>query len=421
MEKRYVTDNGVSVYGYKNSAAHGFFISLFLRAGSMFESESEVGITHFLEHVLIRNVNKVMDSRLYSELDRHGVEFNASTYSEMVQFYVSGGSDNFHFGAKVIAELLSPVMLSRSEIDAERRRIKAEIREGDDKTSLTSFSNGIVHEGTTLARPITGTLGSVGKITLSALQEYRRRVFVSENFFFYITGNFTESDVSLLMKLIDSKDVPRGVARDNIAPVSKKFLSRDSSVQVKNADYTMLRFSFDVDMRNLSVPATDLLYDMLLSGYNSRLFIEMSEQRGLLYDLNGALERYSNAGELYFSFEVKERDVCDAVALTVSVLKEIKSTLPNERDCMKAGYVDNAYMLLDDQRDLNFTFAYDNHIMELGYASVDERRAAYAAVTPEEINRTACQIFRPECLTLSVKGNKKKIDTARLSEMIREL
>ena len=175
----------------------------------MFESESEVGITHFLEHVLIRNVNKVMDSRLYSELDRHGVEFNASTYSEMVQFYVSGGSDNFSFGAEVITELLSPIRLSRSEIDAERRRIKAEIREGDDRTSLTSFSNGIVHEGTTLARPITGTLGSVGKITLSALQEYRSRVFTSENFFFYITGDFAESDVSCLMKLIASKDIPR--------------------------------------------------------------------------------------------------------------------------------------------------------------------------------------------------------------------
>ena len=421
MERKHVTRNGVSVYEYKNPATHGFFISLFLKAGSMFEEDGESGITHFLEHTLIRNVNKVMDFRLYSELDSHGVEFNASTYSEMVQFFVSGGSANFSFGAEVISRLLSPIALTRGEIDAERRRIKAEIREGDDRTSLASFSNGVVHEGTALAKPITGTLGSVGKITLSALEEYRRRVFVSDNFFFYVTGNFTDEDIEKLVSLIESCEVRYGKSNRNIAPVSKNFLSRSGDVFVKNADYTMLRFNFDLNMPKLSVPKTDLLYDMLLSGYNSRLFIEMSEERGLLYDLNGALERYCNAGQLYFSFEVKERDIYDALKLTVSILKEIKQTLPDEKDCMKAGYVDNAYMLYDDQRDLNFTFAYDNHIMGLGYASVEERRSAYASVTPFDIKSTACEIFSINNLTLTVKGNKKRIDTARLKDIINGL
>ena len=88
---------------------------------------------------------------------------------------------------------------------------------------------------------------------------------------------------------------------------------------------------------------------------------------------------------------------------------------------MKAAYVDNAYMLLDDLRDFNFTFAYDNHIMSVGYSSVEERRRLYESVTPEEIRRVACKIFTPDNLTLSVKGNKKKIDADRLREIIKEL
>ena len=59
MEKSYKTKNGIDIYGYKNSSQNGFFISLFLRAGSMYESERDSGITHFLEHVSIRNVNKL--------------------------------------------------------------------------------------------------------------------------------------------------------------------------------------------------------------------------------------------------------------------------------------------------------------------------------------------------------------------------
>ena len=104
-EEKKVTEGGLEVFYYKNPAQRGFQISLFVRAGSMYESAGERGITHFLEHISIRNVNRLMDGRLYSELDRCGVEFNASTYSEMVQFYVCGASKNFSFGADIITKL----------------------------------------------------------------------------------------------------------------------------------------------------------------------------------------------------------------------------------------------------------------------------------------------------------------------------
>ena len=68
------------IYYYKNPALHGFFISLFLREGSVYESAENLGITHFLEHALVRNVNNLRSGELYRELDRLGIEFGASTY-----------------------------------------------------------------------------------------------------------------------------------------------------------------------------------------------------------------------------------------------------------------------------------------------------------------------------------------------------
>jgi predicted Zn-dependent peptidase len=170
-------------------------------------------------------------------------------------------------------------------------------------------------------------------------------------------------------------------------------------------------------MTRYSVAETDLVYDMLLSGNNSKLFIELSEKRGLCYDVSGAMERYKNIGTFTFSVELKERGVYDALKIILDTLREMKSTVFSENRLMKAGYVDNAYMLYDDARELNFTFAYDNHIMKLGYASIDERREAYRGITGENIRRAACEIFRPENLTVTVKGNKKKIDIERINEL----
>ena len=70
MEKQRTLKNGIKLYSYKNPDVHGFFISLFLKAGSMYESAEESGITHFLEHVSIRNVNALMNGELYPTLDK---------------------------------------------------------------------------------------------------------------------------------------------------------------------------------------------------------------------------------------------------------------------------------------------------------------------------------------------------------------
>lgn len=417
-ERKFVTRSGVEIFTYRNPSSQSFYISLFLRAGSMYETERNSGITHFLEHVAIRNVNALMSGELYRTLDKYGIEFNASTYSEMVQFYVSGAKGHFDIGARIISIVLSPIVLTSDDIRTECARIKAEIRENDEKTSLSAFTSGIVHKGTSLAMPITGTLGGVGKITKTALEEYRQRVFTRDNVFLYVTGDFCDDDISLLGKSIDEYKIGQGDSHENIAPVPVDFGNRVPSVNVKNADFTMVRFTFDMDMSRLGVPETDLIYDILLSGYNSKFFIEMSERRGLFYDISGATERYRNIGTFTFSFEVRPDAVYEAIATTFSILGKLKCELLEDDECMKAGYVDNALMLYDDARELNFTFAYDNHIMDNGYASLAERAERYRSVTPERIRCSAREIFRVENLTLTIKGNKKKISSEKILEII---
>lgn len=421
-EKVRKTKNGVSIYSYKNPALHSFYISAFIKAGCMYEDERLSGITHFLEHAVIRNVNKLYGMRLYGLLDRKGIEFNASTYSEMVQFYVSGASSNFDTGSEIIAKILSPIVLDKSEIDAERKRIKAEIRESDDKNSLASFTGKIVFEGTSLASSIIGTNAAIDRITQKRLEEYRREVCAPENIFFYVTGSFTDADLDSLAQLIEMAELSSAPEiRDNTAPVPEKFGKRAGGVFVKSADFTMARFTFDIDMTRVSFAECDLLYDILLSGYDSPLFIEMSEKRGLFYDINGALERYRNIGTLNFSFELKGKNLAEATELVVDVLNRIKRGEGIGRECMRAGYVDNAYMLYDDCRELNFTFAYDNHIIGASYRSVEERKKRYSDITEADICRAAREIFKASNLTLTVKGDKKSINTEKIDSIIRRL
>ncbi len=421
MENRIIAKNGIPIYSYLNPGSHGFFISLFLRSGSMYESERDNGITHFLEHIAIRNVNKIMGGELYSILDRHAIEFNASSYSEMVQFYLSGAKENVGVAIEIISKLLMPISLSSDEIEAERDRIKAEIREADEVGSLSTFTQKKVWEDTSLSRPITGTLGCVSKITRTRIEKYRYQSFTNDNLFVYVTGNVSESDIENLARKIGEYELSCGSAHDNLAPVPSNFGKRGGNVALKNADFTKVCYTFDLDMSRLSMPEIDLMYDTMLGGYSSKFFIEMSEKRGLFYDINGSVERYGNIGTLSFTYEVKEQSLLEATELTVQILKHFKNEILTESELFKASYVDNVMMLYDDNRELNFTFAYDNHILGLGYKSLEDRRMAYKSITPERFMSVANTIFTPDNLTLTLKGRHKKINLDDIKAIVCKL
>ena len=419
-EKEYVSKNGIKVYTFANPAQHGFYLSLFVRAGSIYEKENESGITHFLEHIAIRNIHHLMGERLYAELDKYGLEFNASTFNEMVHFYVSGAAEHFAKAAEILCRVFSRIALPKSEIDLERMRIKAEIREGDEKNSLSAFTLSSIYPDSPLKNPIVGTVRSVSSITGRRLEAYRASIFTKENLFFYATGAVGEGEIAAQLSILEGYDLPCGEKRESAPALPSSFLHRGGSVYIKSADFTMLRFNFDVDMSRVKSAELDLLYDLLLSGYGARFFVEMSEKRGLFYDISGGIDRYKNAGLFYFSFEIKEKDAREAISVVLEILRDLRTNIYKTEDLIKAPYVDNAFLLYDDARELNFTFAYDAHILDLPYHALSDRVQAYEEISGARMREVARAVFDLENLTLTVKGSKKKLDSAALASWLRE-
>ena len=99
MEKRIDTISGIPVYSYLNPHLHKFCLCMYVKGGSMYERKTENGISHFFEHVVIRNINVLMEGGLYQVLDRLGLSFNGCTYKEFIQFSISGASCHFQEAA----------------------------------------------------------------------------------------------------------------------------------------------------------------------------------------------------------------------------------------------------------------------------------------------------------------------------------
>ena len=414
MEEKRLTASGIPVYSYPNPALHGFCLSLYVRAGSLYETAEQSGETHFIEHMVFRNINHRMNGGLYPLLDRCGLSFNAETYKEFVQFFIVGAKEHFSDAVTVFSHLFDPMILPREQIDPERMRIKSEIRESDETTSLDYFSDGIVWNGTPLSRSILGRSSTLDRMGSKYLADAARRIFSRNNLFFYLTGAISDADLDLFCRAMNAPledTVPR---RDNSVPLPADFGARPREIFLKNSDETVVRFSFDFDARRYTNAELMLLYDILFYGECGKIYRELSDKTGLIYSFDPCMERYRNGGALHLKFEVRPGDLLRAVELVCLILDGLKQGLTDELDYVRPLYLDNGGLLFDSAEEFNWNRAYEVHILDCPYPDHAARRAAYAAVTPERICTIARDIFRTCNLTLALKGKRRQIPVEKL-------
>lgn len=422
MEERIVSENGVEIYGYKSEYLHSFCLCLYVLAGPLYEKSLENGVSHFFEHIAFRSINNALGGELYRRADMLGISMNAVTYREFIQFKITGAVSKFRESVDILCEIFTKLNVKKSEIDIERKRIKSELRESDEKNSLEFFSQKIVWENTRLVNSIIGKNAVLDKIGASALQKAQSELLCAENIFFYVTGNYSRGDLEYLAEKISGKEIKSTKEiKQNRAEIPKDFGRRNARIEVKNSDEHIVRFSFDMYSEKYSYAELYLLYDILFSGECSKLFKGLSDESGMVYSYDASIERYNNIGTLSFMYEVGAKDVYRSVEKVVDILLKLKRGITDELDTTKPGYVNNSDCLADDPEELNFQLGYEYKIMGKKFISLDKRKEDFEKCTPRRMTEIVREIFKAENLVLTFKDNKKKLDVAKIREIIAKL
>ena len=418
METEYITSGGVTIYHDSGSHLHSFCLSLYVKAGSMYENKENNGISHFFEHIVFRNIHYGMGESLYQTLDRLGLVFNAATYKEFMVFFITGAPEHFREAAQILTKVMEPLVLPEKEIDTERKRIKAEIREQDEKSSLASFAQKTIWKNTSLALPIAGRKKGLSAITKKELSDFQQEIFSPGNFFLYVTGQFPAEDLEYLDTLLSSRTLPeKCLCRNNIAPKPEAFFHRKKKVYYKKGETTTVCFGIDLDAQKYSPPERQLLYDILFEGDFCKIHQALSEKKGYIYSYDAWLEEYKNLANIRFMYEVQPKNLSASVREVFDVFSNLKKGIGDSLTYAMPSYVDNAHLLEDDAEDYNWTMAYENHILDFKCRGVEQRAQAYAAVSADRMTQICREVFCSENIVLLVEGPEKKLDIEELEKI----
>ena len=425
LEQQVIAANGASIFYYKQPNTHSISISLYVKAGALYENENN-GITHFLEHMHFRRLGGRTQKELYHKLESIGAEFGGSTYKEFVQFILTASPKYFSELAAFAADLLGPLEASQQDMVSEKRLVLSEIQEDGAKDDVDFVSNKHIWEGTNLRNPILGIAASIKSLTLEVLQKEKEKIFARENLFFYVTGCFSDEDIGLLKKEIERYDLSGrpDTRNNNIAQIPAGFMNRGAYTRISQRKNFMhdVKISFDFYLKQVSRLELSYLDSILSGGLCSLLRAELIEKRGLIYSFGSTIEQYSNIGVYYFAFTVHKSKLHETIKNFVSVLNAIKKGISDaDMETTRVFKTDNQLLMLDDPENLNWTFAYENHVLQNSYTCVQEIAEAYSRITKQQLTETANKLFRPEYATLTSLGNKKGLSESKLQKALLKL
>ena len=414
-EQEYLTAGGIPVYAFPSEHLHSFALSLYVRGGALFESAERAGVSHLIEHLVFRSINRYMDGALYKTLDRLGLSVEGVTYREFLQFTVTGAPKHFETAARILSLALAPLSLSREDLETERARVKAEIREEGEKSSLDYFTDGILFgDRHPLSRTITGTAKSLNRMTLSLLTKEKELLFSKENIFFYLSGKLPENAVGVLLAETKGYSPIKAETRDNAVPVPDAFFQRNATVMHKASDKTLVRLSFDIDTVRCTDAELTLLYDILFGDGEECFFHQaLSEKTGMIYSFRGYMDLYKSIGTIGVSYEIAPKNLLPSLQLAVDAIARAKIEADEALPYVRAPYTDNAAFLLDDAQALGFNRAYERYVLSLPYPTLRHRAAAYETVTGERLCQIAKEIFRAQNATLTLKARRVDADALR--------
>lgn len=420
MNERSASVNGISIYSLTNPNLRSFCLSLYVRAGSIFEDISNNGISHLFEHVVFRNLKNRYEN-FYELLAMRGLCFQGSTYKEFVSFTIDGPQHEFDFAIEILCGLFDEIEPTSHDFNNEKGRIKAEIREEDLRSSLGFYFDSIVWKNSEVEKIVLGYCKTIDRVSVKKINEFRQKVLSAGNCFIYATGNISDENLNALNKKISKLDICQiNPGFTNTVTVNDEFFHREKKIWIKNNYWHYIQIGFDVDCSKYSGGVYDLLYALLFNGDKALVYNYLSEDNPIIYSYDSTFEQYDNVGNINFSFEVDRNKIEDVFKAVVELLNAAKDGRFNFEANLNSEMF-NSELDLDKPSNLNWNMAYYNHILKTEPIDYSDEFYGRFRVTKKQVTDAAKDIFRRCNMTVAMKGNKKKINTDAIEKILESL
>jgi predicted Zn-dependent peptidase len=399
--------NGLVVATEVMPYLHSVSIGVWLKGGSRFETESDAGISHFIEHLLFKGTRTRSAAAIAKAIDSVGGQLNAFTDKEYVCFYARVLNRHLSFAFGLLSDIALNPTFPSEEMEREREVIFEEISMVEDSPQelIQDIYQESLWKEHPLGRPVSGTRESVAEITRSQVKRFFDRNYTAKNTVISIAGNIRHDEASKLTArhfegLIPGKRLsPGGAPEFSAARVVRQKPNLEQTHICMGAKCP----SLTSDERY----AVQLLSNILGGGVSSRLFQSIREKRGLAYSIYSGLNLYRDAGTIFVYAAAAPDKTARVIELVVrEISKMCRQIVPaHELRRAKDNMLGSIMLSLESSASRMTQLAQQQIYFERFY-TVEEVVREIEGVSAEHIRRLANEIFEQRTLALTLLGSQ---------------
>lgn len=323
-------NNKLEVYGIESHELPLIQFSIRLRGGQLLDSPDKVGVSKLLAELMMEGTKDMTPEELEEAIGQLGAKINITSSAEFLTISANCLSRNYN---QVLALVEKIVLEPRWDVQEFERLKQAAIsnimqREANPNAIAGNvFYKVLYGDNHILAYPGSGTVESVGKITIDDLKNYYKKAFSSNIASFHIAGDIKEADAYASLKGLEAKWQPIDITFPEYKLPEAPQKPALYFVDVPDAKQSVIMIGSLAVARNNPdfFPASFVNYK-LGEGSGAKLFQVLRLDKGYTYGAYSFLMPRVNVGPFIANSSVQSMYTLESVKL----FHEILSTYGNE-------------------------------------------------------------------------------------------
>ena len=335
--QRHVLPNGVVLIVQEHRASDVVSLQMWVRVGGRDEAPEELGLSHYLEHMLFKGTPTRPPGSIDLMVESVGGQSNAFTSYDFTHFDVVLPADQAAVGIALLADIAVNASFDQTELDRERLVVLDEMRltEDDAERFLGRRLSEEAYTPTPYGRSILGTPQLIKELTRERLARYYRERYVPKNMSLVVVGAVDPESIRRTATQTFGRLGGEGKPRAAMPPQPDPGGRASDVPRPEKQAYLGLAWKTP-QVSNDDVPATDLLTYILGDSPSSRLNVAVRDRKGLVSTIEAGYVTRQFGGLVTVTARLEPQNLEKAEAAVLDEIRRVQEEGVTEAERQRA-------------------------------------------------------------------------------------
>jgi len=400
--------NGLQVVVVMHHEQPAVTMRLLIRAGTASDSREKLGLAHLAASLLDQGTKTMTADQMNDSVDFIGGAMGAGAGTDLTFVNMVVMKDSFDTGLKMLSDMARQPAFDGAEIERQRQQMLSGLKVSaeDPGYIANSVFDRLVYGFHPYGMPDNGTSETLGGLTRDDLIEFHTRFFMPNNAILAIVGDVTAPEAFAAAKKVfgdwQKRDLP---AQTFVGPPDPT--RRVIVVNKPDAVQTEVRVGhIGIPRTHPDYMAVNLAIRILGGEGSNRLHQVLRTERGLTYGAQANMDTLKESGDFEAETNTRSEATGEVLRLIVDEFWRLQRERVGDRELDGAkAYLTGSFPLTIETPEAIAMQVVNALFYGLPLQELQNFRERVNAVTPDDIQRVAKALLRPDRLSVVLVGN----------------